>query len=414
MNVKEIRQDFPIFKHRPRMVYLDNAATTQKPKSVIQALSHFYEYDNFNVHRSVYTPAQQTTEKYEHVRKQIADFIGSRNPKSIIFTRGTTESINDIAIGYFQRNLSEGEEISVSIMEHHSNLLPWQRLANQTGAKLNYIPLTANGHLDVKQAEQMIGPKTKLVALTGVSNVLGVINPIQEICKLAHKNHALLLLDAAQMAPEMPINVQKIHPDFMAFSGHKMLGPTGIGVLYINPKLLDKVTPWQLGGEMIQNVTTHNFTYADVPQRFEAGTPNIAGVIGLGQAIKYLNHLTMPWIQKRCADLGQYLYDQLSQVKRVIVYGPKHRQTGIVSFNVKGVHPHDVATALDLNQIYVRAGQHCAQPLVNDCLKTSATVRASLYFYNTKSDCDRLATCVRKVVNFFHAAQRHLPKYDRG
>ena len=404
MNIDKIRRDFPIFQKRSGMAYLDNAATTQKPRSVIQTLIHFYENDNFNVHRSVYTPAQSTTDRYEQVRQKVSAFLNGQDSQSVIFTRGTTASINDVAFGYVQDHLQPGDELVVSIMEHHSNLLPWQRLAKKRRAKLRYLPVVKGGYLNLNQAKQIINPRTALVALTGVSNVLGVINPLQQISKIAHDNHALFLLDAAQMAPEVRIDVKRMQPDFVAFSGHKMLGPTGIGVLYIDPHLIQHVKPWQLGGEMIQKVTTHRFSYAGIPQRFEAGTPNIAGVIGLGSAIDYLNQLSMPWIQKRCAKLGQYLFNQLSRLKRVVVYGPQNRSTGIVSFNICGIHPHDVATALDLRQIYVRAGQHCAQPLVKQVLKTGATLRASLYFYNTKSECDRLATALEKIVRFFYAA----------
>lgn len=411
MNVKKIRESFPIFKNRPKMIYFDNAATTQKPDSVIQAIIKFYQMDNFNVHRSVYSPAAKTTQEYENVRNLVAKFIGSQHPHCIVFTKGTTDSINLIASGYFAKEIHPGDNIVVSIMEHHSNLLPWLRLAKEKQAHLRYLPLNQGDRLDLTMAKQLIDDRTKLVALTGVSNVLGVSNPVKEIAKIAHSHRAKFLLDAAQMAPEMPINVQTIKPDFLALSGHKMLGPTGVGVLYINSKIIREIQPHQLGGEMIQNVTKKNFTYNTIPLRFEAGTPNIAGVIGLGAAIKFLNQIGMSVIQKRCQRLGQFLADQLRSIPEVIVYGPHDRDSGIVAFNIRGVHPHDVATALDLKQMYVRAGNHCAQPLVNDVLKASASLRASLYFYNTKAECVKFVQEIRKDVQFFHGTQRSISKY---
>ncbi|GLB46225.1 cysteine desulfurase [Philodulcilactobacillus myokoensis] len=399
MNVERIRKDFPILQNR-WMAYLDNAATSQKPRLVIDAINHFYQYQNFNVHRSVYTPAQQTTDAYENVRQKVADFIHADRAQDIIFTRGTTESLNMVASDFAMQHVHHGDEIVVSITEHHSNLLPWMRVAKANGAKLKYIPILDDGCLDLDAAKKLITSKTKIVALTAVSNVLGTINPIEIIGKLAHQNGAMYVVDAAQAAPSIPLDVQKFHPDFMAFSGHKMLGPTGIGVLYGTQHALKQMQLPELGGEMIEDVSTTDFSTKPIPWCFEAGTPNIAGVIGLGAAIDYLNQIGMDQIEKYCRNLAQYLADQLRKDKHVIVYGPKRRQSGIVSFNIRGLHAHDAATFLDLQHIYVRAGHHCAEPLVH-CLGTEATLRASLYFYNNRNECDRLISSVKKMEMFF-------------
>lgn len=400
MNPNNLRHEFPIFKNHPDMIYFDNAATTQKPMAVLKKMETFYTQNNFNVHRSVYTDAGVTTDMFESTRQLVANFINTK-AHNIVFSSGTTDSINLIANGYYAHTIKAGDEIVVSIAEHHSNLLPWQNIAHKTGAILRYIPLNDDATMDLKAAQKIINPKTKLVAITAVSNVLGHLNPLNELTKLTHQVGAEILIDAAQAAPEIPIDVQKTPVDWLAFSGHKMLAPTGIGVLYGRYQLLNQIQPPRVGGEMINHVDKYDYQPKPVPYRLEAGTPNIAGVIGLGAAISYLNRLSMPVIEKTCANLGQYLADQLRSISGITVYGPQVRDTGIVAFNVVNIHPHDAATYLDAHHIDIRAGQHCAEPLVH-VLNTNATLRASLYLYNTKAECDRFIRTVREMKDFFN------------
>lgn len=403
MDNQEIRNDFPMLIKHPHFIYFDNAATTQKPKSVIDALTNYYENDNFNVHRSVYSAAERTTQMFEACREKIAQFINAKDNKSIVFTTGTTQGINQVANGYYKYNLKKDDEIVVSIAEHHSNLLPWQNLAKQNGAKLKFIDINNDGTLNLNSAKKVINDNTKLVAITAVSNVLGTINNLSALIDIAHQHNADILIDAAQAAPEIKIDVQKLNPEWLAFSGHKMLAPTGIGILYGKKELLAKMRPTQLGGEMIEHVDKNNFKAKDIPYRLEAGTPNIEGVIGLSKAIDYLENIGMNNIETICKNLGQYLYDQLSKIDGVSVYGPKQRQTGIVSFNIDNIHPHDAATYLDFNHIAVRAGQHCAEPLTNK-LAVNATLRASMYFYNNKNECDKLVQQIIEMRSFFNGA----------
>ncbi|TPR26445.1 cysteine desulfurase [Apilactobacillus micheneri] len=403
MDNQEIRNDFPMLIKHPHFIYFDNAATTQKPQSVIDALTNYYENDNFNVHRSVYSAAERTTQMFEACREKVAQFINAKDNKSIIFTAGTTQGINQVANGYYKYHLKKDDEIVVSIAEHHSNLLPWQNLAKQNGAKLKFIDINNNGTLNLNSAKKVITDNTKLVSITAVSNVLGTINNLAALIEIAHQHNADVLIDAAQAAPEIKIDVQKLNPEWLAFSGHKMLAPTGIGILYGKKELLAKMNPTQLGGEMIEHVDKNDFKAKDIPYRLEAGTPNVEGVIGLSKAIDYLENIGMNNIENICKNLGQYLYDQLSKTDGISVYGPKQRQTGIVSFNIDKIHPHDAATYLDFNHIAVRAGQHCAEPLTNK-LGVNATLRASMYFYNNKHECDKLVQKIIEMRSFFNGA----------
>ncbi|WP_220751860.1 aminotransferase class V-fold PLP-dependent enzyme [Apilactobacillus xinyiensis] len=395
----KIRNDFPFFKNN-QLIYLDNAATTQKPQIVIDRMADDYTNHSFNVHRSNYMAAQRTTDAYEKVRTTVSDFIGSPSAKSIVFTKSTTDGINIVANGYFAHQLQPGDEIVVAISEHHSNLLPWQRLTEKCDAHLRYIELNEHGQLDVQQAQKVINDHTKLVAVAAVSNVLGNLNPIEQLAKIAHQHNAEILIDAAQWVPDMPVNISAFNPDWLVFSGHKMLAPTGIGVLYGKPDLLEKIEPTAVGGDMVTSVDRNHFKAQPIPIRLEAGTPNVMGVLGLGAALDYLNTLDMHMVQKRCQFLGQFMYDKLSALDGVVVYGNPIRDTGIVTFNVEGVHAHDVASALDLRGIAVRAGYHCAEPLMQ-ALHTNATVRASAYFYNTQDEISQLVKAVKATKEFF-------------
>ncbi|WP_137597671.1 aminotransferase class V-fold PLP-dependent enzyme [Paucilactobacillus kaifaensis] len=397
------REDFPFFKAHPDIVYFDNAATTQKPATVIQALIDYYSNDNASVHRSTYTLAQQATDQYEQVRTKVANFIGARDANQILFTKGTTEGLNWIAQGVCRHFLQPGDEIVLSVMEHHSNLVVWQQLANTLDLKLRYIKLTDQQTLDLADAQQKITTKTKVLAITGVSNVLGSSNPICKLSKLIHAVNGLLIVDGAQMVPTMPVDVSQLQIDCLAFSGHKLFGPTGIGVLYATPALLDVLPPAEFGGEMIDQVSLTTTSFQPAPYKFEAGTQNVAGVIGLGAAIDYIQTIGMDKIHAEEQMLGQYLAEQLSNITNVSIYGPADRDSGIVAFNVDQLHAHDVATFLDSNQICVRAGTHCAQPLVN-MLEVNATLRASLAFYNSFEECDQLVTAIKAAKEFFSYA----------
>ena len=401
-----VRNDFPILKQMVNdedLVYLDNAATSQKPQAVIDSLVRYYQHDNANVHRGVHTLANRATTEYEAVRQQVQQFIHAESASEIIFTKGTTDSLNLVAATYGEREIQAGDEIVLTYLEHHSNLIPWQQLALKKQATLKYIGLTATGELDLADAEAQITDKTKIVAVTHVSNVLGTITPIKELAAMAHKHNAVIVVDGAQAAPHVASDVQKLGADYYAFSGHKMLGPTGIGVLYGRKALLEKMPPYQYGGEMIDLVQLYDSTWTDLPWKFEAGTQNIAGVIGLGAALDYLTKLGMDKITAYEQDLTNYLLPKLLAQPGVTVYGPEDpaQHTDVFSFNVEGIHPHDVATALDLEGIAVRAGHHCAQPLMN-YLGIQSSVRASFYLYNSPSDADRLLAAITETKEFFN------------
>ena len=405
LNTEKIKQDFPIFNQKindETLVYLDNAATSQIPKFVEEQVRDFNEKERANVHRGVHTLGLRATNQYESSRQKVANFIGANNAQEVIFTSGCTDSLNLVAASFGEQNIQAGDEILVSIMEHHSNLLPWQQLAKRKHAKLNFIEINSDGLLDIENLKSKINSKTKIVALTHVSNVLGTINPIKELTDLAHEKGAIVVVDGAQAVGHFPINVAQLNVDFYAFSGHKMFAPTGIGVLYGKKDLLDKMPPYRLGGEMIANVTREGATWAEVPYKFEAGTPNIAGAIGLGAAIDYLQSLDFELIQKHEQELTSYVLAKLKNVSGLTIYGPQksNGRIGVISFNLKNIHPHDLATALDLNGIEVRAGHHCAQPLMAS-LDTESTVRASLSIYNTKDDIDKLVSSLHEAKEFF-------------
>ena len=405
LNTEKIKQDFPIFNQKindETLVYLDNAATSQIPKFVEEKVRDFNEKERANVHRGVHALGLRATNQYESSRQKVANFIGANNAKEVIFTSGCTDSLNLVAASFGEQNIQAGDEILVSIMEHHSNLLPWQQLAKRKQAKLNFIEINSDGLLDIENLKSKISSKTKIVALTHVSNVLGTINPIKELTDLAHEKGAIVVVDGAQAVGHFPIDVAELNVDFYAFSGHKMFAPTGIGVLYGKKDLLDKMPPYRLGGEMIANVTREGATWAEVPYKFEAGTPNIAGAIGLGAAIDYLQSLDFELIQKHEQELTSYALEKLKNVLGLTIYGPQksNGRIGVISFNLKNIHPHDLATALDLNGIEVRAGHHCAQPLMAS-LDTESTVRASLSIYNTKDDIDKLVSSLHEAKEFF-------------
>ncbi len=405
LNVKKIKTDFPILKQKvngEQLVYLDNAATSQMPVSVEEKIKNFTEINRANVHRGVHTLGLRATNLYEESRQKVANFIGASSAKEVIFTSGCTDSLNLVAASFGEQNIQAGDEIVVSIMEHHSNLLPWQQLAKKKKARLKFIEISKDGRLDLNDLKNKISSKTKLVALTHVSNVLGTINPIKEVIALAHEKDAVVLVDGAQAVGHFPVNVTNLGADFYAFSGHKMFAPTGIGILYGKKELLDKMPPYRFGGEMIANVTREGATWAETPQKFEAGTPNIAGAIGLAAAIDYLNSIDLKLIQKHETELTAYALEKLSNISDLTIYGPKesYERTGVISFNLKNIHPHDLATALDLNGIEVRAGHHCAQPLM-ESLQTESTVRASLSIYNSKDDIDKLVSSLQEAKEFF-------------
>ena len=398
-----IKKDFPVLNqivNDEPLVYLDNAATTQKPLKVLAAIKDYYENDNANVHRGVHTLAERATEKYEAAREKVRQFINAKSTKEVLFTRGTTTSINWVA-QFAGQILKTGDEIVISIMEHHSNIVPWQEVAKKTGAILKFVYLK-DGQLDMDDLRKKITNQTKFVSIAHVSNVLGTINPVEEITKIAHEHGAYMAVDGAQSTPHMAIDLQKMDVDFFAFSGHKMMGPTGIGVLYGKEELLNQFEPIEFGGEMIDFVYESHSTWTELPWKFEAGTPNIAGAIALGAAIDYIQELGIDQIHQHEDELIDYVMPKLQNIEGLTIYGPKDnkKRSGVIAFNIEGLHPHDVATALDMEGVAVRAGHHCAQPLLN-YLDTPATARASFYIYNTKADCDKLVEALQKTKEFF-------------
>ncbi|MBM7605826.1 cysteine desulfurase/selenocysteine lyase [Metabacillus crassostreae] len=402
MDIVDIRKHFPILDQQVNgrdLVYLDSAATSQKPLAVIDALSTYYREYNSNVHRGVHTLGTRATDGYEGAREKVRKFIGAKSTQEIIFTRGATTALNIVAQSYGLANVKKGDEIVITYMEHHANVIPWQQVAKLTGATLKYIPLQEDGTIDLKDVEETVTSKTKIVSVMQVSNVLGTINPIKEIAEIAHKHGAIMAVDGAQSTPHMKIDVQDLDCDFFAFSGHKMGGPTGIGALYGKKQLLEKMEPVEFGGEMIDFVGLQESTWKELPWKFEAGTPIIAGAIGLGAAIDFLEQVGLENIEAHEHKLAQYAMDKMSQVEGLTIYGPKHR-AGLVTFNIEDVHPHDVATVLDAEGIAVRAGHHCAQPLMK-WLKVSATARASFYLYNTEEEIDKLVAGIIKTKEYF-------------
>ncbi|RED64026.1 L-selenocysteine selenide-lyase (L-alanine-forming) [Cohnella lupini] len=398
-----MKSEFPILHQDINghpLVYLDNAATTQKPRSVIEAVKKYYEWDNANVHRGVHTLGSRATDAYEGAREKVARFINAPASRQVIFTRGTTTALNIVASGYARQTLREGDEIVITPMEHHSNLIPWQQAAKATGATLKYIPLQPDGTISLEDVEETVTERTKIVSITYVSNVLGTINPIAKIAEIAHRKGAIIVVDGAQSTPHIKVDVQALDVDFYSLSGHKMCAPTGIGALYGKAQLLERMEPVEFGGEMIDFVELQDSTWKELPWKFEGGTPIIAGAVGLGAAIDFLEQIGLHNIDQHEKKLTRYAMERLSNIDGLTIYGPREERAGLVTFNLGDVHPHDVATVLDTEGIAVRAGHHCCQPLMR-WLKVSATARASFYLYNTEQDVDRLAEALVKTKEFF-------------
>ena len=403
LDVEKIRQDFPILHQEINgkpLVYLDNAATSQKPKQVIEALDNYYQQDNANIHRGVHTLSERATADYEQARGKVRDFINASSEKEIIFVRGATEGINLIAQSYGRTNLKPGDEIIISTMEHHSNIVPWQLLCEQTGAVLKIIPINDDGELIMEEFEKLLGPKTKIVSVVHISNALGTINPVQHIIDRAHEHNAVAIIDGAQAAPHADVDVQALDCDFYVFSGHKLFGPTGIGVLYGKTHLLETMPPWQGGGDMIKMVSFEETMYADLPYKFEAGTPHIAGVIGLGAAIDYVNTIGLDVIAAYEHDLLEYATAKASGVEGLRLIGTAKKKVSILSFIMEGVHPHDIGTILDHEGVAIRTGHHCAMPVMTH-FNVPATARASFAFYNTFEEVDRLIEAMEKAREVF-------------
>ncbi|UOB21089.1 cysteine desulfurase [Macrococcus armenti] len=404
LNIEKIRNDFPILSEvindRP-LVYLDSSATSQKPKCVIDKTVEYYTHMNANVHRGVHTLGTRATDGYEGARETVRNFINAKYFEEIIFTRGTTTAINLVAHSFGDLVVESGDEILITEMEHHANLVPWQQLAKRKGAILKYIPLNADGTISIESVEASLSDKTKIVSMTHVSNVLGTINDIKAITEKVHARGAYMVVDGAQSIPHMKVDVQDLGCDFFAFSGHKMCGPTGIGALYGKKALLDKMEPIEFGGDMIDFVGLQDSTWTELPTKFEAGTPLIAEAVGLAEAIKYLEAIGMDNILEYEHELTAYAYEQMSAIEGLEIYGPTaDKRAGLITFNLEGVHPHDLATALDSHGIAVRAGHHCAQPLMK-WLGQSSTARASFYIYNTKEEIDQLVTSLKETKEFF-------------
>jgi len=404
-NMEGIKDDFPIFKReiRPgiKLTYLDSAATSQKPDAVIKEMDWYYRWTNANIHRGVHTLAEEATEAYEGARKKIANFIGAASTQEVIFTRNTTESINLVANTWGRKNLKQGDLVILTEMEHHSNLVPWQMLANEIGIRLEFISVTPEGELDLASYESLLKQEPKFVGLVHMSNVLGTINPAAEIIGKARASGAVTLLDAAQSVPHLPFNLNELKPDFTAFSAHKMLGPTGIGILWGRKELLESIPPFMGGGDMIKKVHLREFTTNDLPHKFEAGTPAIAEAIGFGAAINYLNTLGMENVEGHEKEITAYALEQLTKVKGLKVLGPSAEKKGaVLSFTMEGIHPHDIAQLLDSEGIAVRAGHHCAMPL-HEKFQIPATTRASFYIYNSLEDVDLLVKGLEKVNDYF-------------
>ena len=398
--INEIRKDFPILKRKIKgkdLVYLDNGATTQKPQQVIDAVANYYENENSNIHRGVHTLSQEATTKYEDARTIVQEFIGAQHNHEIIFTKGTTDGINLIAYSFGKKHLKKGDEIIITAMEHHSNIVPWQMICEEKEAVLKVIPINKKGELILEELDRLITPKTKLIAFNHISNTLGTINPIKEIIKKAHDNNILVLVDAAQSIAHTPINVVELDVDFLVFSGHKMFAPTGTGVLYGKEAILNDLPPYQGGGAMIKEVTFEKTTYNCLPHKFEAGTPNIAGVIGLGEAVKYIQHIGFDFIEEQEKKLLQYGTEQLLQLENLRIIGTAEHKTSVISFVLEGIHPFDIGTIIDQLGIAVRTGHHCTQPLMQ-FFEIPGTIRASFSFYNTVEEIDLLVISLKKAI----------------
>lgn len=403
-NVEKVKKDFPILEQEvngKKLVYLDSSATSQTPIQVTDSIADYYNRYNSNVHRGVHTLGTLATDAYEKARETVRRFINARYFEEVVFTRGTTTAINLVAHSYGDANVSESDEIVVTQMEHHANIVPWQQLAKRTGATLKFIPMSDSGELEKEAIDNTITDNTKIVAVTHVSNVLGTINDVKYIAEVAHQHDAVIAVDGAQSAPHMKVDVQDLDVDFFSFSGHKMLGPTGIGALYGKRHLLDKMEPIEFGGDMIDFVGLEDATWTDLPTKFEAGTPLIAEAIGFAEAIRYIDELGLEEIHQHEYELVNYAYNEMSKIEGLEIYGPSpEKRAGLITFNVEGVHPHDLATALDSEGVAVRAGHHCAQPLMK-WLNQSSTARASFYVYNTTEDVDKLIQALYRTKEFF-------------
>ena len=400
---KAIREDFPILReqaHGHRLIYFDNAATSQKPRVVIDALRHYYEHENANVHRGLHELSSRATDAYERSRQRVATYLGAASAEEIVFTRGTTESINLVAQAWGGKFVRAGDVILLTEMEHHSNLVPWQLLAGRIGSRLRFVPVRDDGTLDLEQLPSLLTPEVKLFAFTHISNSLGTINPVSELCKKAHAVGALTLVDAAQSAGHLPINVRELGCDFLAFSGHKMCGPTGIGGLYARAEVLDSIPPWHGGGEMIVSVTLEKSAFKKAPHRFEAGTPNIAGAIGLAAAIDYIEQIGRPIIFEHDTHLAHYAADRLAELPGMHIFGPTEQRGALVGFVMDAAHPHDLTTFADQYGLALRGGHHCNQPLMRR-FGVPGTTRASFYFYNTTEEIDRMIEILEAAVRFF-------------
>ena len=401
LDIDQIRNDFPAYRKKDgNFIYLDSASTSQKPEFVIDAISSYYSSYAANIHRALYEIGEKATDKYEKVREKVKQFINVPDSHVVIFTGGTTESINLIAYSWGSNNLSNGDQILITEMEHHSNIVPWQLLCSRSNASLNYIPIKKDGMLELGKLKENILPKTRLISLTHQSNVFGTINPLNNIIDEAKKIGAITVIDGAQAVPHMKVDIKKLGCDFYAFSGHKMLGPTGVGVLIARKNILEEIDPFMGGGEMINSVNMDESTWNEVPWKFEAGTPNIAQVIGLGAAIDYIQKIGIENIHQHEQELLHYGLDLLDQNKDVTLYGKADNRGAVIPFNLENIHPHDLAKFLDTDGICIRAGHHCAQPIMNK-LGVSATARASFYLYNTKEDIEKLVESINKTVRIF-------------
>jgi cysteine desulfurase/selenocysteine lyase len=405
IDVCKIREDFPILRRKVNgkpLIYFDNAATSQKPKAVIDAISDYYSNYNANIHRGIHKLAEDATLAYEEARDKISKFINARHTEEVIFVRNTTEAVNLVAYTWGRANVSKGDKIVLTIMEHHSNIVPWQLLAEERGARVEFIKVDEDGFLRQNEIHEMIDDRTKLVGMTHACNVLGTINPVRDIARTAHRYGALVLVDAAQSTPHMRVDIKDIDPDFLAFSAHKMMGPTGIGVLYGKKELLESMPPFLGGGEMIKEVHTTGASWKELPYKYEAGTPDIAGAIGFGAAVDCLNKIGMQAIREHEREITSYALTRMSGVNGVVIYGPKNpdKRVGVVSFNLGDIHAHDLASILDEEGIAIRSGHHCAQPLM-EFLGVPATARASFYIYNTKEEVDMLIGALEKARKLF-------------
>ena len=398
-----IKDDFPILSQQINdkpLIYLDNASTTQKPNLVIEKIENYYKNTNSNIHRGVHHLSQKATDEYENSREKVHKFIGSNSSKEIVFVRGTTEAINLVANSHVKPLLSKGDNIIISQMEHHANIVPWQMITKEKESEIRIIPINENGELIIEKLNELIDKRTRFISVNHVSNTLGTINPVEKLIEIAHKNNIKIMIDGAQAVQHMKVNVSEMNADFYCFSGHKMYGPTGIGVLYGKQEILESMQPYQGGGDMIKSVTFEKTIYNDIPNRFEAGTPNIVGVIGLGKAIDFIENITIEEIEKLEMELLNYATDKISSIEKVRIIGNSNKKASVVSFVIEDIHPHDIGTIMDKLGIAIRAGHHCTQPIM-DFYEIPATARASFAIYNTKEDVDKLVEAIEKTKEVF-------------